>query len=240
MCEKREKRLDRSLPRSPRTRSASPPDARASPHAATWPVSGINSQLLTLGAQIGAPRGAHWAGRALPQEHNCIRPNWGTYILDSPLRGTEDQPPEKAKYNGDGGHNELGKTDVHNLIIRPYGLVCSKYGGTARSDASLRPLGVQSQAVSSPVSVVFFAFEPIRSAWEPVMYCRHRLGACASLILAWSCVGVAQQYSFRHYLAADRSLSVRISSSPPAHRRRAFPANQLRLGTSLTPSLYAG
>src|ERR1039457_2306059 len=57
--------------------------------------------------------------------------------------------------------------------------------------------------VSSPVSVVFFAFEPIRSAWEPVMYCRHRLGACASLILAWSCVGVAQQYSFRHYLAAD-------------------------------------
>jgi len=35
------------------------------------------------------------------------------------------------------------------------------------------------------------------------MYCRHRLGACASLILAWSCVGVAQQYSFRHYLAAD-------------------------------------
>src|ERR1039457_4835970 len=41
-------------------------------------------------------------------------------------------------------------------------------------------------------------------------------------------------------MAADRSLSVRISSSPPAHRRRAFPANQLRLGTSLTPSLYAG
>src|ERR1035438_6531342 len=49
MCEKREKRLDRSLPRSPRTRSASPPDARASPHAATWPVSGINSQLLREG-----------------------------------------------------------------------------------------------------------------------------------------------------------------------------------------------
>src|ERR1022692_4659611 len=49
MCEKREKRLDRSLPRSPRTRSASPPDARASPHAATWPVSGINSQLLSEG-----------------------------------------------------------------------------------------------------------------------------------------------------------------------------------------------
>src|ERR1035438_10480192 len=56
MCEKREKRLDRSLPRSPRTRSASPPDARASPHAATWPVSGIDSQLLTLGARIGASR----------------------------------------------------------------------------------------------------------------------------------------------------------------------------------------
>src|ERR1035438_9731228 len=55
MCEKREKRFDRSLPRSPRTRSASPPDARASPHAATWPVSGINSQLLTVGAPIGAP-----------------------------------------------------------------------------------------------------------------------------------------------------------------------------------------
>src|ERR1039458_5522345 len=35
-------------------------------------------------------------------------------------------------------------------------------------------------------------------------------------------------------------LSVRISSSPPAHRRRASPANQLRLGTSLTPPLYAG
>src|ERR1017187_8686931 len=52
MCEKREKRLDRSLPRSPRTRSASPPDARASPHAATWPVSGINSQLLTVGARM--------------------------------------------------------------------------------------------------------------------------------------------------------------------------------------------
>src|ERR1035438_2101737 len=49
MCEKREKRLDRSLPRSPRTRSASPPDARASPHAATWPVPGINSQLLREG-----------------------------------------------------------------------------------------------------------------------------------------------------------------------------------------------
>src|SRR5450759_837804 len=41
-------------------------------------------------------------------------------------------------------------------------------------------------------------------------------------------------------MPADRSLSVRISSSPAAHRRRAFPANQLRLGTSLTPSLYAG
>src|ERR1035437_7333859 len=41
-------------------------------------------------------------------------------------------------------------------------------------------------------------------------------------------------------MAADRSLSVRISSSPPAHRRCAFKANQLRLGTSLTPSLYAG
>src|ERR1017187_3408232 len=51
MCEKREKRLDRSLPRSPRTRSASPPDARASPHAATWPVSGINSQLLSEGSR---------------------------------------------------------------------------------------------------------------------------------------------------------------------------------------------
>src|ERR1017187_559826 len=49
MCEKREKRLDRSLPRSPRTRSASPPDARASPPAETWPVSGINSQLLSEG-----------------------------------------------------------------------------------------------------------------------------------------------------------------------------------------------
>jgi hypothetical protein len=48
-------------------------------------------------------------------------------ILDSPLRGTEDQPPEKGKYNGDGGHNELGKTDVHNLIIRPVGLVCSSW-----------------------------------------------------------------------------------------------------------------
>ena len=35
------------------------------------------------------------------------------------------------------------------------------------------------------------------------MYPRHRLAACASLILAWSCVGVAQQYKFRHYVAAD-------------------------------------
>src|ERR1017187_11009632 len=68
MCEKREKRLDRSLPRSPRTRSASPPDARASPHAETWPVSGINSQLLTPRALIGAPTGGTlwvgiWVGR---------------------------------------------------------------------------------------------------------------------------------------------------------------------------------
>src|SRR5438045_446020 len=50
----------------------------------------------------------------------------GTYILDSPLRGAEDQPPEKGKYKGDGGHNELGNTDVHNLVIRPFELVCSK------------------------------------------------------------------------------------------------------------------
>src|ERR1019366_6417078 len=41
-------------------------------------------------------------------------------------------------------------------------------------------------------------------------------------------------------MPAGRSLSVRIATSPPAHRRCAFPANQLRLGTSLTPSLYAG
>ena len=30
-----------------------------------------------------------------------------------------------------------------------------------------------------------------------------RIAAYASLLLAWSCVGVAQQYSFRHYIAAD-------------------------------------
>src|SRR5664279_1603549 len=41
-------------------------------------------------------------------------------------------------------------------------------------------------------------------------------------------------------MPADRSLSVRISSSPPAHRRCRSPGNQLRLGASLTPSLYAG
>src|ERR1017187_4948082 len=32
---------------------------------------------------------------------------------------------------------------------------------------------------------------------------RPRRYACASLILACSCVGVAQQYSFRHYVAGD-------------------------------------
>ena len=36
-----------------------------------------------------------------------------------------------------------------------------------------------------------------------MVFLRNSLGACASLILAVSCVGEAQQYSFRHYLAAD-------------------------------------
>ncbi len=44
------------------------------------------------------------------------------------------------------------------------------------------------------------------------MYPRPKLGACASLILAWSCVGVAQQYSFRHYVAADGLQNMAILS----------------------------
>jgi signal transduction histidine kinase/CheY-like chemotaxis protein len=41
---------------------------------------------------------------------------------------------------------------------------------------------------------------------------RPKLGACASLILAWSCVGVAQQYSFRYYAAADGLQNMAILS----------------------------
>src|ERR1017187_351714 len=44
------------------------------------------------------------------------------------------------------------------------------------------------------------------------MYLRLRLGARALLILVWSCAGVAQQYSFRHYVAADGLGSLTILS----------------------------
>src|ERR1022692_2522642 len=44
------------------------------------------------------------------------------------------------------------------------------------------------------------------------MYLRLRLGARALLILVWSCAGVAQQYSFRHYVAADGLGSLTVLS----------------------------
>ena len=65
---------------------------------------------------------------------------------------------------------------------------------------------------SSAVSVEFSALKPISSAWEPVMHPFPRLAACALLILAWSCVGVAQQYSFHHYVAADGLQNLTILS----------------------------
>jgi signal transduction histidine kinase/CheY-like chemotaxis protein len=42
--------------------------------------------------------------------------------------------------------------------------------------------------------------------------CRRRLGACAVFALAWNGVGVAQQYSFRHYGAADGLQNLTILS----------------------------
>jgi CheY-like chemotaxis protein len=39
--------------------------------------------------------------------------------------------------------------------------------------------------------------------WVPVMFLRRSLGACAALMLALHGAGLAQQYSFRHYGAAD-------------------------------------
>src|ERR1017187_3019316 len=44
------------------------------------------------------------------------------------------------------------------------------------------------------------------------MYLRLRLGARALLILVWSCAGVAQHYSFRHYVAADGLGSLTVLS----------------------------
>src|ERR1035441_7174170 len=44
------------------------------------------------------------------------------------------------------------------------------------------------------------------------MYPRARLVVCASLILAWSWVGMAQQYSFRYYVATDGLQNLAILS----------------------------
>src|ERR1035438_9688431 len=115
MCEKREKRLDRSLPRSPRTRSASPPDARASPHAATWPVSGINSQLLREG---------------LPSTEQCHT----VANLDIRVRVTRAHPLHELVRGFHGGKARLpnqrpivehaGLLDVRQrLVFTPCGLV---------------------------------------------------------------------------------------------------------------------
>jgi signal transduction histidine kinase/streptogramin lyase/ActR/RegA family two-component response regulator len=48
--------------------------------------------------------------------------------------------------------------------------------------------------------------------WILVMHWRNSLGACAALILALNAPGVAQQYSFRHYGAADGLQNLTILS----------------------------
>ena len=47
---------------------------------------------------------------------------------------------------------------------------------------------------------------------RPVVCLRHSLGGCAALILAWNCAGVAQQYSFRQYGAAEGLQNLSILS----------------------------
>src|SRR5664279_5403976 len=47
---------------------------------------------------------------------------------------------------------------------------------------------------------------------EPMMGFRHSLAACAVLVLTLNCAGVAQQYSFRHYGAAEGLQNLAILS----------------------------
>src|SRR5271165_5525118 len=47
---------------------------------------------------------------------------------------------------------------------------------------------------------------------RPVLSLRHRLGACAALVLTWNVAGVAQQYSFRQYGTADGLQNLAILS----------------------------
>ena len=44
------------------------------------------------------------------------------------------------------------------------------------------------------------------------MWWRHRLAACATLLLAWHASGVAQQYGFRHYGSAEGLQNLTILS----------------------------
>ena len=47
---------------------------------------------------------------------------------------------------------------------------------------------------------------------EPAVCRRHSFGACAALLLAWHGSGVAQQFSFRHYGAAEGLQNLTILS----------------------------
>jgi hypothetical protein len=63
-------------------------------------------------------------------------------------------------------------------------------------DLFLQPLGLTRL-------LQFLAHWPICWVAERQMSLRHTLGACAALILTLNGAGVAQQYSFRHYGAAE-------------------------------------
>src|ERR1035438_2399564 len=80
------------------------------------PPTALFLMLLSPGLRSEPQRGVHWAGRGFPQEHNCVRPNWGRKMrfMIEQLRGARGTAVQR------GATLPLGRLGSKaKLVLRP-------------------------------------------------------------------------------------------------------------------------